>query len=81
MSLLGPRAPGKDVMNISTGKNQVVVDIDSVKHCLLNYGLKFAPSIAILVLAQALAMTEEQTNDHLNTVMCLFDDHFLVIPV
>ena len=68
VSLLGA-PPGKEVMNISTGKNQVIIDAENLKYSLLNYGLKFAPSVGVLVLAQALADAESQANEHLNLIM------------
>ena len=77
VSLLGA-PPGKEVMNISTGKNQVIVDVENVKHSLLNYGLKFAPSIAILLLAAALADAESEANDHLNLIMVRCQFHLAV---
>lgn len=70
ISLLGPNSPDKDVMNISTGKNQVIVDRDSIKYSLFYYGLKFTPALSILLLNQVLAFEQSQgPNDHLNLVM------------
>ena len=54
MSLLGPKSPDKDVMNISTGKNQVIVDRNGIKYSLFCYGSKFAPALTILILSQGL---------------------------
>lgn len=71
MSLMGPKSPDKDVMNISTGKNQIVVDKSSIKYSLFCYGLKFTPSLGILVLCQGLAATEGDTNTHINLVMTI----------
>ena len=71
MSLLGPNAPDKDVMNISTGKNQVIVEKDSIKYSLFKYGLKFAPTLSILILAQGLAAEQNSAQDHLNLVMAV----------
>ena len=58
MSLLGPKSPDKDVMNISTGKNQVVVDRNGIKYSLFCYGSKFAPALTILILCQGLKNSE-----------------------
>ena len=54
MSLLGPKSPDKDVMNISTGKNQIIVDRNGIKYSLFCYGLKFAPALSILILTEGL---------------------------
>jgi hypothetical protein len=58
MSLLGPKSPDKDVMNVSTGKNQVVVDQNGIKYSLFCYGPKFAPALTILILCQGLKNSE-----------------------
>ena len=92
MSLLGPKSPDPDVMNISTGnsfyfypqnqvpisffsfstlkgKNQVVVDSDSVQYALWCYGLRFVFPLGLLALAHGLAALENLQNTHLNLIM------------
>lgn len=71
MSLLGPKSPDKDVMNISTGKNQVIVDRNGIKYSLFCYGSKFAPALTILILSQGLKnrISSQDSGDHLNLVM------------
>ncbi len=73
MSLLGPKSPDKDIMNISTGKNQVVVDKSSVKYSIIYYGMKFVPALGVLVICHvwAGATNPEFCNDHLNLVMTI----------
>lgn len=66
MSMLGPKSPDKDIMNISTGKNQIVVDKNSIKYSLFFYGLKFTPALIILLLCHGFS---KGLNYHMNLVM------------
>ena len=51
------------------GKNQVIVDTNSVQYALWCYGLRFAPTIALLTLGHGLAALESSENTHLNLIM------------
>ena len=53
-------------MNISTGKNQAVVDINTIRYAIWCYGFRFLPTIAFLILGHGLA-TDLQ-NNHLNLI-------------
>ncbi len=68
LSLLGPSQPDSETMNISTGKNSIHVDQDSIRYALWCYGLRFFPTAVILVLAHGLSALEETTNPHFNMV-------------
>lgn len=54
LSLMGPQQPDRDVMNVSTGKNQVVVDKSAVQHATWCYGLRYLPALIFVSVGHGL---------------------------
>ena len=71
LSLLGANM-NPNVMNLSTGKNIIVVDAAAVKYALWCYGSRFLPTIAVLLFSHLLSVIDINTNcqDSLNHPGC-----------
>jgi hypothetical protein len=57
LSLMGTKTDA-NVMNISTGKNQIILTFDTVKYAIWCYGTRFVPTIAILILCHLLLVVD-----------------------